>query len=173
MTCFDRAAPKKMKKVIDVQIGHVAAASGKTVLKSSALGSCVAVAVWDDAGGVGAMAHIMLPGKSPDGKESVEKTRYAVDAIGAILEEMVGAGSACDGLESVIVGGANVLQKPDDTVCPANIDSVLSLLNEKGICVVARAVGGIKRRGISFDLESKVVSHSHGDGKEKQLWQWP
>ena len=58
-----------MKKVIDVQIGHVAAASGKTVMKSSALGSCVAVAVWDDAGGVGAMAHIMLPGKSPDGKE--------------------------------------------------------------------------------------------------------
>ncbi len=162
-----------MKKVIDVQIGHVTAASGKTVLRTSALGSCVAVAVWDDAGGVGAMAHIMLPGKSPDGKESIEKTHYAVDAIDAVLDEMVAAGSACEKLEGVIVGGANVLQKPGDTICPANIDSVLSLLGEKGICVVARAVGGTKRRGISFDLESKVVSHTYGDGAEEQLWQWP
>ena len=162
-----------MKKVIDVQIGHVTSARGKTVMRTSALGSCVAVAVWDDAGGVGAMAHIMLPGKSPDGKESIEKTKYAVDAIDAVLEKMAAAGSACKELEGVIVGGANVLQKPDDTICPANVDSVESLLDEKGICVVARAVGGIKRRGISFDLESKVVSHSHGDGNEKQLWQWP
>jgi chemotaxis receptor (MCP) glutamine deamidase CheD len=115
----------------------------------------------------------MLPGKSPDGKKSIERTRYAVDAIEAILEEMAITGSACDKLEGVIVGGANVLQKPDDTICPANIDSVLSLLGEKGISVVARAVGGIKRRGISFDLESKVVSHSQGDSEEKQLWQWP
>jgi chemotaxis protein CheD len=161
-----------MKKVIDVQIGHVAAASGKTVLRSSALGSCVAVAVWDDAGGVGAMAHIMLPGKSPDGKESIEKTKYAADAIDAILEKMAAAGSACEKLEGVIVGGANVLQKPDDTICPANIDSVLSLLGDKRTCVVARAVGGIERRSIFFDLESKVVSHSHGDGAEEQLWQW-
>jgi len=141
-------------------------------MRTSALGSCVAVAVWDDAGGVGAMAHIMLPGKSPDDKESIEKTKYAVDAIDAVLDEMVAAGSACEKLEGIIVGGANVLQKPDDTICPANIDSVLSLLGEKGICVVARAVGGIERRSIFFDLESKVVSHSHGDGAEKQLWQW-
>lgn len=162
-----------MKKVIDVQIGHVAAASGKTVLKSSALGSCVAVAVWDSASGVGAMAHIMLPGKSPDSKESVEKTRYAVDAIDAVLEEMVAAGSACKELEGVVVGGANVLKKPDDTICPANVDSVQSLLDEKGIRVVAIATGGTKRRGISFDLENKAVLHSHGDGKEEQLWQWP
>jgi chemotaxis protein CheD len=161
-----------MKKIIDIQIGHVAAASGRTVLKSNALGSCVAVAVWDGVRGIGAMTHVMLPGKSPDSKEPGERTKYAVDAIDAMLEEMVGAGSDCQDLGAVIVGGANVLQRLDDTVCNANIDSVRSLLSEKGIRIVAQAVGGIERRAIAFDLESKIALHSHGDGKEQQLWQW-
>jgi len=161
-----------MKKIIDIQIGHVAAASGQTVLKSSALGSCIAAAVWDAAGGIGAMAHIMLPGKAPNDKEPDEKTKYAVDAIDAIVDEMAKAGSACEDIEAVIVGGGNVLQKPEDTVCQSNIDSVLLRLGEKDIRVVAQAVGGIKRRGIVFDLESKIVLCSHGDSGEKQLWGW-
>ena len=64
-----------MKKVRDVQIGQVKAGTGGVILKSSAIGSCVVVVAYDTARKVGAMAHIMLPGRAPTRKKGREKTK--------------------------------------------------------------------------------------------------
>ena len=66
-----------MKKVIDVQIGEVKAEQGKVILKSKAIGSCIAIAAYDAAKNIGALAHVMMPGSTPINKELCEKTKYA------------------------------------------------------------------------------------------------
>ena len=57
-----------MKKVIDVQIGEVRAEQGKAILKSKAIGSCIAIAAYDATKNIAALAHVMMPGSAPINK---------------------------------------------------------------------------------------------------------
>jgi len=159
-----------MKKVIDVQIGEVSTGQGEIILESKAIGSCIAVVAYDAGGKTGAMAHIMLPGSAPASKKAGERTKYAADAVDAIISKMSDLGSTNDGIDVFLVGGGNVLNREDDTICKDNIESTLEILNRRGLKVKAQVVGGTKRRSVSLDIERGIVSYSEGDGSEKQLW---
>lgn len=142
---------------------------GKVILQSKAIGSCLAIVAYDAVKNVGALAHIMLPGRSP-GKKTIEKTKYAADAIDAIVSKMASMGSKKGDIEVALVGGGNVLNREDDTICNANIESTLELLAKKGLKVRAHAVGGTVRRSVSLDVERGIVSYTEGNGGEKELW---
>jgi chemotaxis protein CheD len=159
-----------MKKVRDVQIGQVRADTGGVILKSSAIGSCVVAVAYDTAKKVGAMAHIMLPGRAPTRKKGREKTKYAADAIDAILHKMARLGSATVDIKAAVVGGANVLEREDDTICRANIESTLGLLLEKCLTIAAEATGGTQRRNVRLDIDTGTITYTEGNGGEKQLW---
>jgi chemotaxis receptor (MCP) glutamine deamidase CheD len=49
-----------------------------------------------------------------------------------------------------------VLERPDDTICEANIRSVKDLLQEKSLMVRASSVGGNVRRTLTLDVETGV-----------------
>lgn len=160
-----------MKEVIDVQIGQIRAGQGKVTLKSKAIGSCIAIVAYDAAKSIGALAHVMLPGSAPAGKRpDDEETKYAANAIDAVISRMGRLGSKNDDIEAVLVGGANVLNRKEDSICKDNIESVLELLEKKRIKVKARAVGGTNRRSVSLDIEGGTVSYTEGDSSEMQLW---
>jgi chemotaxis protein CheD len=165
-------AKSKMNGIIDVQIGQVKAIRGQVTLKSSAIGSCIALAACDPVNKIAAMAHIMLPDRAPANKSSNEKTKYACDAIDMLFDKMAELGSTNENVKVTVLGGANVLQKEDDTICNANIKSTLDYLSQKHLEVVATATGGVIRRNVWLDTESGVISYSEGDGGKKQLWRW-
>lgn len=158
-----------MKKIVDVQIGEVKAGKGKVILQSKAIGSCVAIVAYDAIKSIGALAHVMLPGRAP-AKKSVEKTKYTANAIDAIVNKMSKLGSKKDDIEVFLVGGGNILKREDDTICKDNIESALKLLSEKQLKVRAQAVGGTARKSVSLDVEHGIVSYAEGNGGEKQLW---
>jgi len=81
------------------------------VLKSSAIGSCVAVVAYDAAKKAGAMAHIMLPGQAPAGKKGAEKTKYAANAIDAIVSKMARLGSTGADIKVAVLGGGKCARK--------------------------------------------------------------
>ncbi len=157
-----------MREVVYVNSGEVEIGTAETVLRSPAIGSCVVVAAYDFKARIGAMAHIVLPGCAP--QESLEKTKYAADAIEQMLNQMLEQGAMADDIEVCLVGAANVLQEEDDTICADNIKSVTAILAEKNIPVRASALGGTQRRSVSMDVESWTISHTQGDEKEKVLW---
>lgn len=159
----------KMEKVINVGTGSVKVSRVGTILKSSAIGSCVVVAAYDPGKKVGAMAHIMLPGHWPGNTEG-KRTRYAAEAIDEMLRKMIRIGSDRDGIEVCLVGGANVLEKEDDTICADNIESTLDFLGEKRLRVMARAVGGTSRRSARLEVESGKIFYTEADRGEKLLW---
>jgi len=161
-----------MAEIIDVQIGQVKAASGQEILKSSAIGSCIAVAAYDPSSKTAAVAHIMLPGRAPAGKDETEKTKYALDAIDTMVEKMAQLGSTAHKIKVAVLGGANVLQKADDTICRANIESTLDYLKKKHLEVVATATGGTVRRNVWLDIEHGVINYTEGDSSKRQLWRW-
>lgn len=160
----------KNQKNIDVQIGQVKAGRGKVILQSKAIGSCVAIVAYDATKQIGALAHIMLPGRAPAKKKRGERTKYTANAIDAIVDKMTGLGSKKDDIEVALVGGGNILDRKDDSICYANIESTLELVGKKGLKVRAQAVGGTVRRSVSLDVERGIVSYAEGNGSEKQLW---
>ncbi len=159
-----------MKAIIDVQIGQVKVEQGKAILKSTAIGSCVAIVAYDATKKIGALAHVMLPGRAAVGKKLGVKTRYAADAIDAMLNQMSQLGSKTDDIEVALVGGANVLGREDDTICKDNVESVLELLLKKQFRVQAQEVGGTVRRSVSLDVERGIVFCTEGNGSEMQLY---
>ena len=68
-----------------------------------------------------------------------------------------------------LVGGGNVLNRADDTICEDNIKSTLRILKEKGLKVRARALGGTGRKSVSLDIERGTVCYTEGNGPETQL----
>jgi len=158
-----------MEDIIDVQIGQVKADRGKVILQSKAIGSCVAIVAYDATKNIGALAHVMLPGRAP-AKKIVEKMKYAADAIDAIISKMSHLGSKKDDIEVVLVGAANVLCREDDTICRDNIESVLDLLAKKQLKVKDQALGGTARRSVSLDIERGIVSCAEGNGCQTELW---
>jgi chemotaxis protein CheD len=157
------------QKIIDVNTGEVKAAVEKGILRSVGIGSCVVVAAYNLRGKIGGMAHIMLPGIAP--QQSLEKTKYAFDGIEQLLNQMFETGASTDEIGVCLVGAGNILQKKDDTICDANIESVTGILKEKNIPVMASAIGGTKRKSIFLDVENGCISYVEGDEKEKILWQ--
>ncbi|MCK5173416.1 MAG: chemotaxis protein CheD [Planctomycetes bacterium] len=159
-----------MKETIDVNTGEVKVNSNGGILRSIAIGSCLGVAAYDARGRIGALAHVMLPGRAPKSKQG-EKSKYAADGIDELINLMTEAGSCRDDIEVSIVGGGNVLMRPDDSICRDNIDSTIKILEKNNIPIRAKCVGGTTRRSVFMDIEAGSVFYTEGDGQEKLLWQ--
>ena len=158
-----------MKRIIDVQIGQVKTAKGKVILQSKAIGSCIAIIAYDPTRNVGSLAHVMLPGSAPADKKASEKTKYAANAIATIVSKVSRLGSRKEDLQVALVGGGNVLNRADDTICKDNIESTLRLLSKEGLKLRAQALGGTNRKSVRLDVERGIVSYSEGNGAERQL----
>jgi chemotaxis protein CheD len=156
-----------MEEIIDVNTGEVRTARNKTTLRAMAIGSCIVITGYDRNNKAGAMAHVMLPGSAPE-KES-RKTKYAADAVDELIKQMPRTGTS--DIEVCLVGGGNVLDRENDSVCQVNIDSVSQILKEKDIPVMVCALGGTKRKTVRLDVETGTVMYSEGNGSEKLLWQ--
>ncbi len=158
----------KMKDIIDVNTGQVKLGKGEVILRSLAIGSCVAIAAYDSSAGIGAMAHTMLPGRAPE--KFLEKAKYAANAIDIMIGMMLDVGSQKADIEVCLVGAGNVLKKEDDTICHANMQSTTRLLDERDIPIRATVLGGTERKSIFLDIETGNVSYRKGDGQEELLW---
>lgn len=158
----------KMKEIIDVNTGQVRLGRGNVVLRSLAIGSCIAATAYDCEARIGAVAHIMLPGRAPE--NSPEKTRYAEDAIEELIGLMVGGSSIPGNLDVCLVGAGNVLQKANDTICMANIRSTMQAFEQRDIPIRATALGGTDRKSVFLDIATGKVSYTQGGRQKDVLW---
>jgi chemotaxis protein CheD len=158
-----------MKKVIDVNTGEVKGCNDSSVLRSVAIGSCIAIVAYSSVDKAGAIAHVMLPGKARE--STSEKTRYAFDAVDELIRILDEFGVDENDIEVCLVGAGNVLEKEDDTICESNIRSVNEIMEEKDIPVRASVLGGVKRKSVMMDVAEGKISYTEGDGRETFLWQ--
>ena len=158
-----------MKETITVFTGEIKTGSQTVVLKSSPIGSCVVVVLFDEKSKTGGMAHVMLPGKAPE-KEDIIYGRYAANAIDILINELTARGLSPERLKAVIAGGGNVLKRAKDTIGTDNLVSVKWLLNEHKIEVVAESVEGTERKTVRFDTGRGIIFYTKGDEPEKELY---
>ena len=159
------------KQIIYAMTGEVKAGNKNTILKSSAIGSCIAITAYNKQNQIGALAHIMLPGKAPENR-NIKKTRYASNAIDELINILELNGVNNNEIEVCIAGGANVLKRKDDYIGQDIIKSVEEILKKRKINIMARSLGGSQRRSVSLDVETGCVYYSLGDEAEKLLWKY-
>lgn len=158
-----------LERVINISTGEVKAAGANSILTSAAIGSCIVVAAFYPRRPAGAMAHIMLPGKSSKKNEEI-KLRYAYDAINELLSRLNIPEKNYQDISICLVGAGNVLKKKDDSICRDNITSVHNILSRKNLSIKATALGGYNRRSVRMDVSSGEVYFTENGSKEMLLW---
>ena len=155
---------------ISIEAGVVMVVREPVVLRSSPLGSCVAVAAYDPHNGVGAMAHVMLPGRCLSNNAD-RKTLYAEAAVCDMVHKVKKLGAATAGIHVFLVGGADVLGNGHGSPGPEIIQSVTGILDAKGLRICASHIGGTERRSCILDTGRARVTYTVGDSEQRLLWE--
>lgn len=137
-----------------VGIGDLAVSgSAEALLVTHALGSCVAVCVFDPAVRVAAMLHFLLP----DSRINLERARrqpcaFADTGIALLLERVSRAGADARRADIKLVGGAEIGEPAGGggilRIGSRNVRAAREVLGQAGLRVKAEDLGGTSARTV-------------------------
>lgn len=144
----------------------MAVGTGDIVLRSTPLGSCIAVMAYSRARSTGGLAHILLPGEAP--KEKTEDTdKYAENAIPNLLHKLAAYGISGSDLEIVLVGGANVLKDEKDDLPFRIVENITEVVKKNKLKLAASSLGGFERRTAELDVKTGIVKYTIGNSRKR------
>jgi chemotaxis protein CheD len=126
------------------------------VLVTHALGSCIAVLIYDPVAGVAGLLHFMLPESSLDCEKAVRlPCLFADTGIPLLLQSACQLGAAKSRMLVVATGGAQMLD-PAGTfnVGQRNLVAMRDLFGSAGIVIHKEEIGGTSSRTVSIDVVS-------------------
>jgi chemotaxis protein CheD len=104
---------------------------------------------------------VLLPGPPPSRASAEARTKYAFPAVRALVREIAEETAARRRLVAKLVGGASMFStetpSPEDSIGERNVAAALAALEEMGIPVVARDVGGPFGRSLVADPATGLV----------------
>jgi len=150
----------RLSTVVRVGIAEGAVVREPERIRTTGLGSCVGIAMYDKAIGVAGLVHIMLPTAPVD--TCTTPTKYADSAIPWLLEELLTLGCRKSGVRAKIAGGAQMFASTGKSeimrIGPRNVDATKETLAMYGIPIVAADVGGNIGRTIEFDVATEELT---------------
>ncbi len=131
-------------------------ATADALVVSTVLGSCVCVCLWDRATRSGGLNHFLLPHSSRDASAAL---RFGGPAMEALLERVLALGCDRRNLTARIFGGASQFEASRDRVSIGgqNVAVATRFLEDAGVPIVEREVGGSRGRKIVFTVASGNV----------------
>jgi chemotaxis protein CheD len=134
--------------------------TGKDMVLTTVLGSCVSACIRDNKAGVGGMNHFMLPEDADPGSKSVAAAmRYGAFAMEILINELLKAGARRERLEAKVFGGGAVLANMTMlNIGERNADFVLRYLQLEQVHIAAQDLrGNLPRRINYFPLTGRVT----------------
>ncbi len=149
VTLDQPGADGKPRRSVYLHAGQVhASAEPSSVV--TVLGSCVAVCLCDREAGVGGMNHFLLP--HPTVRE--QSPRFGAVAMPHLVEQVLKLGARRERLEAKVFGGACVIEAfKGRNLGTENVELALKALEEAGVPVVERDVGGHNGRKLVFHTD--------------------
>lgn len=145
----------KVSMITKVGIADLNVVRAPAKIRTSGLGSCVGVVVYDLNKQIAGLAHIMLPDSSLSKNKEFNKFKYADTAIDILVENLLQLSASKFNLKAKIAGGAQMFQLTNSTdvmrIGPRNVEAVIERLKMHRIPIVAQDVGGNSGRTIEFD----------------------
>jgi chemotaxis protein CheD len=147
---------------IKVGMADLNIATEGEILKTTGLGSCVGITIYDPKKHFAGMAHIMLPSSSIAREVPINVAKYADTAIPTLIEKLLAKGATMSYLQAKMAGGSQMFSLPGQTdtlrIGPRNVESSIQLLQEFKIPLLSSDTGGNFGRTIEFDSTSGILS---------------
>ncbi|GGB30487.1 chemotaxis protein CheD [Virgibacillus dakarensis] len=144
--------------VVKVGIADLNIVFPPNTIRTSGLGSCVGVVLYDPPKQVAGLAHIMLPDSTMNKQKTVNNYKYADTAIDILIERLCASGARKHVLKAKLAGGAQMFQFSSASeimrIGPRNVEAVKGKLRDHQIPIVASDVGGNCGRTIEFNPET-------------------
>ncbi|MDV6376692.1 chemotaxis protein CheD [Sporosarcina sp. GW1-11] len=148
------------KTVIRVGIADMNIAKAPQTIRTSGLGSCVGVVLYDSTKKIAGMVHVMLPDSQLGKTAQLNVAKFADTGIHAMIEMLKAQGVRPFSIKAKIAGGAQMFQfGSNDTIRigPRNIEAVKQELKRYSIQITAEDTGGSSGRTIEFDPETSIL----------------
>ncbi|MFF2499183.1 chemotaxis protein CheD [Peribacillus sp. NPDC058075] len=156
-----------MTELLNVQVVKVGIADMNIIkppytIRTSGLGSCVGVVIYDEKKEIAGLAHIMLPDSSLTKSGQINAAKFADTAIKELVRLLVKEGARMPFLKAKLAGGAQMFQfaSGEDLmrIGPRNVEAVRKELSDLRIRVVAEDVGENSGRTIEFNLSDCLLN---------------
>ncbi|KGP92880.1 chemotaxis protein CheD [Pontibacillus chungwhensis BH030062] len=142
----------KRDHVVKVGIADLNIVQDPGIIRTSGLGSCVGVVIYDLRAKLGGMAHVMLPDSRLAKGDQIKLAKYADTAIPIMMDLLREEGGKS--FKAKLAGGAQMFQFSSNDMMrigPRNLEAVKKQLKDYGIPVVAEDCGGSNGRTIEFN----------------------
>jgi len=147
--------------IIKVMMADLNIAKAPDMLKTTGLGSCVGIVLYDKQNRIGGLAHIMLPSSKLASNEEINKAKYADTAVPVLLDNMLKLGADRRSITGKLAGGSQMFQfkSANDMlrIGPRNVEATKLILKDLGIPVIAEDTGGSYGRTIELDVNSGIL----------------
>lgn len=156
-------------QVIKVGIAQMDIVKAPNTIRTSGLGSCVGVVLYDETKQIAGLVHVMLPDSNLAKKNTFNEAKFADTGIKALIEKLKLEGVPVSRLKAKIAGGAQMFQFTSDNdtmrIGPRNVEAVKNELRKNGIPIIAEDTGGNSGRTIEFDpVTSKLLVRTVNQG---------
>lgn len=158
-------APENVPASIVVPIGGITVSGDPhTVLLTYALGSCVALLIYDGLARIAGLTHVMLPASRVNARKGAENPGLFADtAVPALVHALEAAGGHRADLVAKVVGGAEMLSSADSLAIGArNVAALENALAAAGIPIAARDVGGRQSRSVEARVADGIAVVTSG-----------
>lgn len=149
-------------KVIKVGIADLNVVKAPDLIRTSGLGSCVGVVLFDTQKEIAGMAHVMLPESSLAKAGALNIAKYADTAVEELLKRLLKMGARQHALKAKMAGGAQMFQFSSKSemmrIGPRNVEAVRNELKRLRIDLLAEDVGGNSGRTIEFNPRTRKLN---------------
>ncbi|WPK11931.1 chemotaxis protein CheD [Lysinibacillus louembei] len=140
--------------IVKVGIAQMDVVKAPNTIRTSGLGSCVGVVIYDETKQIAGLIHVMLPDSSLGKVDATNVAKFADTGIKALLDLLKAEGVQTFKLKAKIAGGAQMFQFTSDKssmrIGPRNVEAVKNELNKYKIPLIAEDTGGNSGRTIEF-----------------------
>ncbi|MFB6150053.1 MAG: chemotaxis protein CheD [Halobacteriales archaeon] len=149
---------------IKVGIADSAVTTNGCRLRTSGLGSCLGIVLYDEKTGVAGLVHVMLP----EGDETGEKepAKFVDTGIESLLADMQAKGATPSNIVAKVAGGSDMLDLSDETgnIGSRNVEKAKEVLGEYGIRIENADTGGEHGRSLELDTTTGQLEVSRAGG---------
>ncbi|WP_042471955.1 chemotaxis protein CheD [Bacillus ndiopicus] len=141
--------------IVKVGIAQMDVVKAPNTIRTSGLGSCVGVVIYDETKQIAGLIHVMLPDSSLGKVDATNVAKFADTGIKALLDLLKAEGVQTFKLKAKIAGGAQMFQFTSDKssmrIGPRNVEAVKNELNKYKIPLISEDTGGNSGRTIEFN----------------------
>ncbi|WP_396213628.1 chemotaxis protein CheD [Gemmatimonas sp.] len=142
-----------------VAIADLAVVTDETLLVTTGVGSCVAIALHDATGRIGGLAHVLLPHAALSSL-SPRVGKFPSTAVPAMLAQMRELGSTGE-IHARLIGGASMfaplLAAGSVGLGVRNLRAARQACADHAVPIVGEAVGGNMARSVYFNVATGAV----------------